>query len=183
MEMDIIVTFRHMEHSDALEAYAKDKVGRLSKYLESILDAHVILSVEKNRHAAEVTMHAASGITINGQETREDMYSAIDLVVEKMERQVKKYKDKILGKRPLHKISAKAAKASIISPESLEESRGPRIIKVEDYTVKPMTLEEAAMQIDLLHNDFLVFTNAGTEKVNVIYKRKDGNYGLIEPVV
>lgn len=180
--MDIIVTFRHMEHSDALEAYAKDKVGRLSKYLDSILDAHVILSVEKNRHTAEVTMNA-SGVTINGQETREDMYSAIDLVVEKMERQVKKYKDKILGKRPLHKTPARAATASVISSESIEEAREPQIIKVEDYRIKPMTLEEAAMQIDLLHNNFLVFTNAGTEKVNVIYKRKDGNYGLIEPVV
>jgi len=180
--MDITVTFRHMEHSDALESYAKDKVGRLSKYLDSILDAHVILFVEKNRHTAEVTMNV-SGVTINGQETREDMYSAIDLLVEKMERQIKKHKDRIMKRRPAHKLPARAATSSIISLESMEESKEPQIIKVEDYTVKPMTLEEAAMQIDLLHNDFLVFTNAGTEKVNVIYRRKDGNYGLIEPVV
>ena len=124
-----------------------------------------------------------SGITINAQETREDMYSAIDLVVEKMERQIKKYKDRIMRKKPAHKIPARPATASTISLESIEEAREPQIIKVEDYTVKPMTLEEAAMQIDLLHNDFLVFTNAGTEKVNVLYRRKDGNYGLIEPVV
>lgn len=180
--MDITVTFRHMEHSDALESYAKDKVGRLSKYLDSILDAHVILSVEKNRHTAEVTMNV-SGVAINGQETREDMYSAVDLLVEKVERQLKKYKDRIIRRRPAHKIPARSATASIISSESIEEAKEPQIIKVEDYTVKPMTLEEATMQIDLLHNDFLVFTNAGTEKVNVIYKRKDGNYGLIEPVV
>lgn len=181
--MDITVTFRHMEHSDAVESYAKDKVGRLSKYLDSILDAHVILSVEKNRHTAEVTMNNVGGVTINGQETREDMYSALDLVTEKLERQIKKHKDRIARKRPAHMLPAKAATASIISSESMEESNEPQIIKVEDYTVKPMTLEEAAMQIDLLHNDFLVFTNAGTEKVNVIYRRKDGNYGLIEPVV
>lgn len=179
--MDITVTFRHMEHSDALETYAKEKVGRLSKYLDSILDAHVILFVEKNRHTAEVTMNV-SGITINGQETREDMYSAIDLVVEKLERQIKKHKDRIMRRRPAHKLPAKAATSSIISSESMEESKEPQIIKVEDYSVKPMTLEEAAMQIDLLHNDFLVFTNAGSERVNVIYRRKDGNYGLIEPV-
>lgn len=179
--MDITVTFRHMEHSDAVEAYAKDKVGRLSKYLDSILDAHAILSVEKNRHTAEVTM-SVSGFKINGHETKEDMYSAIDIVVEKMERQIKKYKDRIVRKRPAHKIPPRAATASVISPESMEESKEPKIIKIEDYTVKPMTLEEAAMQINLLHNDFLVFTNAGTEKVNVIYRRKDGNYGLIEPV-
>ena len=179
--MDITVTFRHMEHSDALEAYAKEKVGRLSKYLDSILDAHVILFVEKNRHTAEVTMNV-SGVTINGQETREDMYSALDLVVEKLERQIKKHKDRIMRRRPAHKLPAKAATSSIISSESMEESSAPQIIKVEDYSIKPMTLEEAAMQIDLLHNDFLVFTNAGSERVNVIYRRKDGNYGLIEPV-
>src|SRR4030067_3772423 len=97
--MDITVTFRHMERSDALEAYAKEKVGRLSKYLDSILDAHVILSVEKNRRTAEGTMKAG-GDTINGQETREDMYSAIDLVVENMERQGKKNKEQIRGERP-----------------------------------------------------------------------------------
>lgn len=179
--MDITVTFRHMEHSDALESYAKEKVGRLSKYFDSILDAHVIMSVEKNRHSAEVTMNV-SGVTINGHETREDMYSAIDLVLDKMERQVKKYKDRIVRRKPAHKIAARPATASVISLESIEEEREPQIIKVEDYSVKPMTLEEASMQIELLHNDFLVFTNAGTEKVNVIYRRKDGNYGLIEPV-
>ena len=162
--MDITVTFRHTEHSDALEAYAKEKVGRLTKYFESILDAHVILFVEKNRHTAEVTMNV-SGITINGQETKEDMYAAIDLVVEKLERQIKKHKDRITRKRPAHKLPNRMAKSSVISSsDEVVEAEGPKIIKVEDYTVKPMTLEEAAMQIDLLHNDFLVFTNAATER-------------------
>ncbi len=179
--MQIAVTFRHMESSEPLKAYAEEKIARVKKYIEEPIDAQVFLSVEKKiRHSAEVTI-VAKGITIKGSEETNDMYAAIDAVVDKIERQLKRYKDKL----KMHKPSAgreRAVSKTVIAAESIDEGRGePVIIRSRSFPVKPMSVEEAVMQMDLLNKDFLVFTDAVSESINVVYRRKDGNYGLIAP--
>ncbi len=174
--MDITVTFRHLEPTDALRDYAQEKISRIKKYVGSPADVAVILSLEKHRHQAEITL-STNGFTVNAKEVTEDMYAAIDLAVDKLERQVKKHKEKIKN----HKTAERTARYNIVSPEPVIPPQAERIIKTERIFIKPMSLDEAIMQIDLMHNDFMVFTNARTQKVNVLYRRRDGNLGLIEP--
>ena len=181
--MQLSVTFRHMEPSDALKNYARDKISRVEKYLDSALDAHVVLSVEKFRHIADVTI-LSDGLKINGQEQTEDMYSAIDQVMDKVENQVKKH----IGKIRRHRgDSAKAEENALDEAfdeeleESVEMSPDDFSIEVEKTVAKPMDPEEAAMQLKLMRQDFLVFRNAKSREINVIYKKGDGNFRLIEP--
>lgn len=174
--MDITVTFRHLEPTNALRDYAQEKISRIKKYVGSPADVAVILSLEKHRHQAEITL-SSNGFTVNAKEVTEDMYAAIDLAVDKLERQVKKHKEKIKN----HKTAERTARHNIVSPEPTIPPQAERIIKTERIFIKPMSLDEAIMQIDLMHNDFMVFTNAQTQKVNVLYRRRDGNLGLIEP--
>jgi len=182
--MQITVTFRHMETSPAVKKYAEEKISRVKKYLPDVIDAHVILSVEKIRHHAEITI-VTNGITIYAEDETSDMYAAIDAVIDKIERQVKKYRDKITRKKALHHNAKEARlRMQIFAPDSFEaqdEAAASVVVKNENFFAKPMSIDEAAMQMDLMHNNFLVFTNAKSEHINVIYRRKDGNYGLIEP--
>ncbi|MFH1059841.1 MAG: ribosome-associated translation inhibitor RaiA [Pseudomonadota bacterium] len=178
--MQIQVTFRHLEPSEALKEYAHDKVGKVQKYLDGPLEAQVTLGVEKHRHMADVVIHA-SGVTIHGQETTGDLYSAIDLVMDKLEKQVKRYREKLKRiNRAAPKDLEVAYKVDVFDSESLAEEQ-PRIIKTKQLTAKPMDADEAAMQLDLSQGDFLVFINARSEALNVIYRRADGHFGLIEP--
>ncbi|MBU2549903.1 MAG: ribosome-associated translation inhibitor RaiA [Proteobacteria bacterium] len=179
--MQLSVTFRHMEPSDALKDYARDKISRVEKYLDSALEAHVVLSVEKFRHMADVTI-VCDGIKINGQEQTEDMYSAIDMVVDKLERQVKRLRQKMKNRNKGSKrVKAKEVRIDVIAPDTSDEAEsGPQVIRAEQLYAKPMDLDEAVMQLDVSGEKFLVFTNAITEKINVLYLRDDGNYGLIE---
>ena len=174
--MDISVTFRHLESTDALRDYAREKVSRIKKYVGTPADVAVVLSLEKHRHQAEITLNT-NGITVNAKDVTEDMYAAIDLAVDKLERQVKKHKEKIKD----HKPGERTARYNIVSSEPALPVQGERIIKTESIFIKPMSVDEAIMQIDVMNNDFLVFTNAQTQKVNVLYRRRDGNLGLIEP--
>jgi putative sigma-54 modulation protein len=174
--MDITVTFRHLESTDALRDYAREKVSRIKKYVGAPADVAVVLSLEKHRHQAEITLNT-NGITVNARNVTEDMYAAIDLAVDKLERQVKKHKEKIKD----HKPGERTARYNIVSSEPAQPAQGERIIKTESIFIKPMSVDEAIMQIDVMNNDFLVFTNAQTQKVNVLYRRRDGNLGLIEP--
>ncbi len=174
--MDITVTFRHLESTDALRDYAREKVSRIKKYVGTPADVAVVLSLEKHRHQAEITLNT-NGITVNAKDVTEDMYAAIDLAVDKLERQVKKHKEKIKD----HKPGERTARYNIVSSEPALPAQGERIIKTESIFIKPMSVDEAIMQIDVMNNDFLVFTNAQTQKVNVLYRRRDGNLGLIEP--
>lgn len=178
--MQVLVTFRHMDTSDALKTYAEEKIARIKKYLPDPIDVHVILSVEKIRHHAEITI-VTNHITIFAEDETLDMYSAIDSVIDKIERQVKKYKDKITRKKVHHNSKVANLRMQVYASDSFEVDDTPMIIKNKNFFAKPMSIDEAAMQMDLLHNDFLVFTNDKSEHINVIYKRKDGNYGLIEP--
>lgn len=179
--MQIAVTFRHMEVSEPVRAYVEEKLSRVKKYIEEPIDAQVALSVEKKiRHSAEVTI-VAKGITIKGSEETNDMYAAIDLVVDKIERQLKRYKEKIKAHKPSPERGREVQK-TVIAAESIEEGTGqPTIIRTRSFPVKPMSVEEAVMQMDLLHKDFLVYTDSTSEEINVVYRRKDGNFGLIVP--
>ena len=179
--MQIAVTFRHMDASEPVRAYVEEKLSRVKKYIEEPIDAQVALSVEKKiRHKAEVTI-VAKGITIKGSEETNDMYAAIDAVVDKIERQLKRYKEKIKQHKPTSGRERQVEKR-VFTAESIDEGGGePVIIRSRSFQVKPMSVEEAVMQMDLLHKDFLVYTDSATEDINVVYRRKDGNYGLIVP--
>jgi putative sigma-54 modulation protein len=177
--MEITVTFRHLESTDALRDYAQEKVSRIKKYVGTPAEAAVVLSLEKRRHTAEITLNT-DGITINAKEVTEDMYSSIDLAVDKLERQVKKHKEKIKDHKPGAQRE-RTARYNILSSQPDEQTVRGRIIKTESVFIKPMSIDEAIMQIDVMNSDFMIFTNAATQKVTVIYRRRDGNLGLIEP--
>jgi putative sigma-54 modulation protein len=179
--MQVTVTFRHMESSEPLRSYAEEKLPRVKKYIDEPVEAQVVLSVEKKiRHKAEVTL-TAKGITIKAVEQTEDMYAAIDGVLDKLDRQLKRYKDKIKKHKPLTGRVREVAK-TVFAAQSIDEGHAePTIIKSNTFHVKPMSVEEAVMQMDLLEKDFLVFTDSNSAEINVVYRRKDGNYGLIVP--
>lgn len=179
--MQIAVTFRHMESSDPVRDYVEEKLAKVKKYIDEPIDAQVVLSVQKKiHHRAEVTM-VAKGLTMKSAEEKDDMYAAIDLMVDKIERQLKKYKEKLKEHKGSDAIQRRVDK-SVISASSFDEGNGtPEIIRSHSFFVKPMSVEEAVMQMDLLDKDFLVFTDDRSEEMNVVYRRKDGNYGLIVP--
>ena len=173
--MNIIVTGRHIEVTPALKSYAEKKIARFDRYLSNISEAVVTISVEKYRHKVEVLLKA-NGVLIQAEGITGDVYSSIDEVAEKLERQIKKYKEKLVTHR---KSEGKAAPMSEEAPLPAE---GGRIIKNKRFELKPMSPDEAAMQMELLDKDFFVFTNDKSGEINVIYRRRDGNFGLIEPV-
>jgi len=170
--MNIIINCRHMDLTKTLKDYAEEKIGKFEKYLGNITEAVVTLSVEKYRHKAEVLMKV-DGLLIQAESITGEMYASIDEVVDKLERQIKKYKEKIVSQR-------KNKNKSVALEEGVRSV--PLIIKKKAFDIKPMGVEEAAMQMDLLDKDFFVFTNASSGDINVLYKRTDGNLGLIEPV-
>ncbi len=179
--MQIDVTFRHMEVSEPVRAYVEEKIARVKKYVDEPIDGQVVLSVEKKiRHKAVVTI-AAKGITIKASEETNDMYAAIDGMADKIERQLKRYKEKLKKHKPASGRERQIQK-TVFAAESIDEgSVEPTIVRSRSFNVKPMAVEEAVMQMDLLHKEFLVFTDSNTEEINVVYRRKDGNYGLIVP--
>lgn len=178
--MQITTTFRHLEPSDALKSYAEEKLERIKKYIDEPIAAQVFMNVEKIRHSAEITLNA-KGITIKASEETNDMYAAVDAVVDKIERQLRRYKERIKEHKPAPASLERQVRKSIVEAESIEQRQTPVVIRTKTFSIKPMSVEEAVMQMDLLHKDFLIFTDDTTESINVIYRRKDGNYGLIEP--
>jgi len=178
--MNISVTGRHVDVTDAMRAYAEEKVAKLDKYLPDNSDASIVLGVEKYRHKAEIQINV-NGILIQAQEETDEMYASIDKALDKLSRRLRRYKEKLKAKkgRGEEKVLAPAEPAEPLSPEE----RIPQIIKTKRFEMKPMTPEEAVMQMELLDKNFFVFSNMGTGVLNVIYKRVDGNIGLIEPVV
>lgn len=192
--MQLSVTFRHMDSTDALRDYAKEKVERIRKYFPDPIKAHVVLVCDRGyNHTADVMITLHNGLVIKGVETTEDMYSSIDLVMAKIERQVRRYKEKIRshkgseglhGQREIiHSVLAvpEAEEGGAASANGHALAAGdPQIVKKSKFFAKPLTPNEAVMQMNLLNNDFLVFTNAASHEVNVVYRRGDGTYGLIE---
>jgi putative sigma-54 modulation protein len=178
--MQVLITGRHMDMTEALQDYVKNKVERVNKYLENIKEADVTLSVEKYRHSAEVTIKA-NGITINGEEETNDMYCSIDRVMDKIERQVKKYKEKIRQHKPRQPQREKNMVMNVFMAEDREEPVNLRIIKTKKLDIQYMSLDEAIMQMDLLGEDCFVFTNITSDALSVLYRRKDNKLVLVEP--
>ncbi|MGQ9475194.1 MAG: ribosome hibernation-promoting factor, HPF/YfiA family [Actinomycetota bacterium] len=179
--MQIIVKGKNLEVTDALRDYALEKVGRVEKYLDRIIKTEIELSVEKNpkiqeNQVVEVTIFS-SGPVIRAKEAATDMYQAIDLVCSKLERQARKVKRKLIDRH--HHARNPFKETAVLSGE--EEEAEPVIVKTKSFPLKPMTPEEACLQMELVGHDFFVFINSDTEETNVVYRRKDGNYGLIEP--
>jgi putative sigma-54 modulation protein len=172
--MKIIVTGRHLEVTPALKTYAEKRIQRFDRYLSNISEAVVTISVEKYRHKAEVLLKV-EGMLIQAEGITGDVYSSIDEVAEKLERQIKKYKEKLVSHRKSESKAAAVATEPALAPE------GGKIIKNKRFELRPMSPDEAAMQMDLLDKDFFVFTNDSSGAINVIYRRRDGNFGLIEP--
>ena len=180
--MQVTVTFRNVEASDALRRYADAKVRRVvSKYFRRPREGHVVLAVNKRRHTADITVNA-DRVTLKAQDETGDLYSAIDLAVDKIERQAKKQKTR----RGVHKGSSTAGRATARGGSRVGQRSGsgrrvsPAIVRAERVTGKPMSVEEAMMQLDVSAAEFLVFRNSTNGAMNVLYRRKDGNYGLIE---
>jgi putative sigma-54 modulation protein len=173
--MNILVTGRHLEVTPALKNYAEEKIKKFERYSSDITEATVTLSVEKYRHKAEV-MLKASGLLIQAESVTGEIYSAIDEVSEKLDRQVKKYKEKLASHR-----KGGTAKNATASPNPTALHEEARIIKNKRFELKPMSPDEASMQMELLDKSFFVFINDISGDINVIYKRQDGNFGLIEP--
>lgn len=174
--MNVIVTGRHLEITPALKKYAEEKIQKFNRYLSNISEAIVTLSVEKYRHKVEVLLKV-NGVLIQAEGITGEIYSSIDEVVEKLERQVKRYKEKLVSHR---KGEGKGAGTQ---PKGSSVEDTGKIIKNKKFELKPMSPDEAAMQMELLDKDFFVFTNDSSGNINVIYKRKDGNFGLIEPML
>ncbi len=176
--MDIMVSFRHIEPTESLRVYAQEKLSKIKKYLDTPMEAHVVLEVEKFRHIADVTLNA-DGTRIKAVEETGDMYSAIDQVMDKIETQLKKHRSRIREKRP-ENTKAEESQAEATEEKVPQVFEDLSIIR-EKMVSKPMDPEEAAMQLQMAQREFLVFRNSRTKDLNVIYKRRDGNLGLIEP--
>jgi putative sigma-54 modulation protein len=187
--MLIQIKGKNFEITDALKAYVEKKLPKLEKYFHDLKEAVVTMSVQRGLHVVEVQLEG-DGILLRGEERRgTDMYGSIDQVVEKLESRVKKFKgklyDKTIAEGPKEKETIREGiRTESLGPEGFEGEieEAPTVVRTKKFAMKPMTPEEAAQQMELLHHDFFVFRNAQTEDVNVVYKRDDGNYGLIEPL-
>lgn len=177
--MQVTVTFRHVRASNPLRRYAEEKLGRLDKYPMKPMEAHVVLDVAKTRHRAEINL-VAKGASFFSEESTEDLYSAIDLAVDKIERQLKKLRSKRKNHRASKTGEDAVIRLRVLSPDKIDEDGAPEIIRTRQIPSKPMSVDEAVMQMDLSNNEFFVFRNDSNEHLSVIYRRKDGNYGLIE---
>src|SRR4051794_30882930 len=196
--MQLSTTFRHMDASQAVREYAADKLDKIRKYFnKDPISAHAVFSVERGfHHVADLNITLPSGIVINAKETTEDMYSSIDLAAARIERQVRRWKDKIRDHKP-HGGPSTSVRELVIPAEEIEPgveaktdgqpktvasapTRSFSIIKDERFTARSMTVEDAVMQLNLLGDELLVFTDARTGGISVLHRRQDGNYGLIE---
>jgi putative sigma-54 modulation protein len=212
--MQLSSTFRHMDASQAVREYAAEKLDKIRKYFnKDPISAHAVFAVERGfNHVADINITLPNGIVINAKEVTEDMYSSIDLATARIERQVRKWKEKIRDHKP-HGGPGTEFREVVIPAEELEprpgaEGRTPgrakvakakgekgekagkagkappspgfRVVKDETFSARAMSVEDAVMQLNLLGDDLIVFTDAGTKSISILYRRKDGNYGLIE---
>ncbi len=179
--MQTSVTFKNMEPSENLKSYVTSKIEKLDKLLDNPAEANVVLSVEKIRHITEIKL-IGDRLNLNCREESADMYSSIDLALDKLEKQIKKNKEKHRKHRqgPRGELKERSLQEAE-NPGSADEAQSPRI-RVQSVEYKPMDIEEASMQLELIQDSFLVFTNARTNQINVIYRRNDGDLGLIQPL-
>ncbi|MCC2231892.1 ribosome-associated translation inhibitor RaiA [Hominifimenecus microfluidus] len=173
--MRFIITGRNINLTPGLQKAAEDKLGKLEKYFKPETEAHVTMSVEKDRQKIEVTI-PVKGSIIRAEQVSTDMYTSIDLVQETIERQLKKYKSRLTDRAQ----SADAFTKEYVE-EPVEEEDEINIVRTKHFALKPMDAEEACLQMEMLGHSFYVFRNAHTDQVSVVYKRKGNTYGLIEP--
>lgn len=197
--MHLSFTFRSLEANDALKEYAREKLERIHKYFPEPIKVHVVFSQQRGYlYGADVQITLHNGLMVKGVEAVEDYYSSIDLAVAKIERQLRKYKDRIRDHKPasgperavLHRVMAydashettpaAEAKKSAEQATAPSQSSRPRVVKEEKFIAQPMSVEDAIMRMNLLHESFLCFNNDETHEINVVYRREDGTYGLIE---
>lgn len=183
--MNISIATRHTELTPALRDHVETALTKVREHFDRVIDADVVLSVEKRRHIAEINLHA-NGLRINAKDATEDMYSSVDGAVNKLDRQVLKHRDRIKRHQPRTSREARSYNHHVLdfdhAESDVEESRpGNRVIVHENVPIKPMSVEEATLQLDLFEDLFLVFENADTGRVNVVYKRTDQKVGHIEP--
>ena len=174
MHMKFVIIGRNIEVTPGLKSAVEDKIGKLEKYFTPDTEVHVALSVEKNQQKIEVTI-PVKGTIIRSEQVSSDMYVSIDLVEEIIERQLKKYRTKLVDKHQSGGLSA------AFPDEADEDEEEIKIVRSKKFDIKPMYPEDACVQMELLGHSFFVFMNAETDKVNVVYKRKGNTYGLIEP--
>jgi ribosome hibernation promoting factor len=193
--MQLSTTFRHMDASQAVREYTAERLEKIRKYFnKGPISAHAVFSVERGfHHVADLNITLPNGIAINAKETTEDMYSSIDLAAARIERQVRKWKEKIRDHKP-HGGPASTLRELVIPADDIEPRQstpmapdpapalgaGYRIIKDERFTARSMSIEDACMQLNLLGDEILVFTDAATGTTSILYRRRDGDYGLIE---
>lgn len=187
--MRLSISARRMELTDALRAHVQNRLEKLRFHFDRVMDADVVLTVEKHRHIAEVTLHA-NGVTMFSKESSSDMYASVDAAVEKLHKQIHKFKARRGRFAPVKLAEAAVlveepvlagAGSSLESEDGVAQAAPQPMVYREKVGVKPMSVEEAILQLDLLEDDFLMFTNAETQQVNVVYRKEDGAYGVIEP--
>lgn len=175
--MKVTIVAKNIEVTPALKEMVEKKISKLDKYFEPNVEAKAILTVQKNRQIFEVTI-PFNGIILRREESSDDMYKSIDLVEEKLQRQIRKQKTKLSRKN-----TGGSLRYPDFIPEEVksDEEDVSKIVKTKNFGVKPMSQEEAVLQMELLGHSFFVYEDSNTDNINVLYKRKDGNYGLIEP--
>jgi len=172
--MKIKIAGRHTDASEALRSYVVEKTQALERFYDRIISVDVVLSVEKERQIADFHAHLTNRKTISAREESTDMYGSIDRAIDRLKRQLVKFKDQLHEMR-----ERRVGDTGDVEPGADAESK--RIIRSETYFQKPMSPEEAALQLDAIDKEFLVFVDVETDQVAIIYHRRDGNYGLIEP--
>lgn len=178
--MQTIVTFKKIDSSDSLKSYVRKKLDKFDKILDSPAEAHVVLSVEKIRHIAEITL-TCDRLKIHAKENSESMYASIDALMDKVRSQIKKNKEKVKRHMSGNKQSIKNGSVeSDFRQDASDDLTADRII-IEIIDYKPMDVEDAVIQLDSGKQSFFVFNNARTEQVNVLYKQNNGKLGLIQP--
>lgn len=187
--MQVIIKGRNIELTPALKSYVEEKIGKISRYFVKGTKIEVELGVEKNpsisdNQTVEVTVFANHSSVIRAKQSSPDMYASIDNIVDKLGKRLKKYKEKLDSQHSKHHKETIRNHGFIetFTEEAFEfETGGPEIVKTKQFTIKPMSLEEAALEMELLGHNFFFFRNSETEVPSVLYKRRDGNLGLIEP--
>ncbi len=177
--MQVNITFRHLDPTEALKAHVRDRVEHVQRYIDRPSEAHAVLHVENLDHHAEITVKAGRFL-LRGSSKSQDMYASIDAAAEKIERQLKKHKDKLKSYKLPERQNGQ--KIVAVRHEVLDVARAPsdRVVKSDSFQARVMSLDEAVMQLDLLDVHFFVFQSAKDGSFNVVYRREDGNLGLIE---
>jgi putative sigma-54 modulation protein len=185
--MELVITGHRVDVTDALRDYAEKKIGKVTRNVDGVIETQIELSVNRNpsvpdNQIVEVTL-IAKGTVIRAEESSENMYASLDMVADKLERQIRRYRQKLNGHDRHHrqKVASLAPAEAATAVEAEEEEIQREIVPTRSFPVRVMSPDDAAAQLDLLGHNFIVFVNQFTEQVNVIYHRKDGNYGLIEP--